>query len=47
MFQTQSLVYDTRMEQTQGLGQIQLLRLTANKNVVKLAKAIAETAFEV
>ena len=33
MFQTQGLIYYTRMEWTQGLGGVQLLRLTANKNV--------------
>ena len=47
MFWTQALVYVTRMKKTQRLGGNQLLRLTANENIEKMAKFIVETTFEV
>ena len=47
MFQTEDLVYDTRREQTECLGGIQLLKVTANENVKKIGRFIVETTFEI
>ena len=47
MFQSQCLVYDTRMEYTQGLSGIHVLRLTANEYVKGRLKIRVETTFEV
>ena len=47
MFQNQGVDFDTRMEQTQGLRVIQLLRLTANENVEKMAKFKVKTTIDV